>query len=85
MEDTTREQASDFRELLALQKQVKSRIEVSYDLSGIEDTLKKWLDKIREIAQKYGPASYTITTGIPLGVNASFSWPTQPGGNTKQR
>jgi hypothetical protein len=43
----------------------------------IEDKLKEWLEKVRSIAEEFGPASFTISVGVPLGASVSSTWPTK--------
>ena len=36
--------------------------------------MRKWLDKVKEIAERFKAESFTITLGVPFGVSASFAW-----------
>ena len=40
------------------------------------DTIKKWLEKAREIACTFQPREFTVTAevGLPPRVSASFTW-----------
>ena len=45
-----------------------------YGVSNIEDLIKKWLNKAKDIASTYGPESFTISAGFPFGGQVSFTW-----------
>jgi len=47
------------------------------DAKWLEDRLRQWLERVRELAQKFGPASFTVALGVPFGVQVSLTWPAQ--------
>ena len=42
-----------------------------------EEKIREWLNKARGIANKYHPQSFTVSVGIPLGAQVSFTWQTE--------
>jgi hypothetical protein len=42
--------------------------------SDIREQLRKWLDKVKEIAQDSQVESYTVTLGFPLAASVSFTF-----------
>jgi hypothetical protein len=40
----------------------------------LEDRLQKYFEAVKVIVEKYGPAQYQISLGIPSGVSVIFTW-----------
>ena len=55
----------------------------AYTMGGIEDKLRQWLQKVRDIATQHNVQLYTITLALscPPGIQASFTWQTKDKGN----
>jgi hypothetical protein len=44
------------------------------DPAKLQERLGKVLASVQKIVDKFGPDSYTISAGFPLGVNVSLTW-----------
>jgi hypothetical protein len=40
----------------------------------LESRLQKYFDAVKAFVEKYGPAQYQITLGIPSGVSVALTW-----------
>jgi hypothetical protein len=53
-------------------------IEVQATAKGpdwLEKRLKEWLERVQQLAQKFGPDSFAVSLGIPFGIQVSLTWP----------
>ena len=68
------ELAGAIQELFGLQSSINQMAQMAP--ASVEDKVREWVQKVRNIADKFGPTSYAISVGIPLGLSASFTWTT---------
>lgn len=67
-------EAKEYIEKLGLPRPV-TRALTSTEESSLRDKLKKWLEKVRELAKDFSPESYSVTLSVPFVGSVSFSWP----------
>jgi hypothetical protein len=76
------------REMLELDRLWQDYIDARSALyptdSDIRDRLRKWLDKVNEIAHDSQVESYTVTLGFPLAASVSFTLKGLTPGPTKR-
>ncbi len=78
------EQVDEFsRELAALNElgqeiakvsQEIARPSVDFARAGLEEKLREYLERARKLAEKFGPESFSVSVGFPLGVQVSLTW-----------
>jgi len=68
---------TDLAEFMASQKPIQERAAGASQIGLNQDgAVGELLQKAQKIADKYHPASMTVTVGVPFGANVSFTWNT---------
>ncbi|MFC2039266.1 hypothetical protein ACFLST_00535 [Chloroflexota bacterium] len=73
METVSEEMAKELAEIWDIQRAIRGGY-TDRNANLIEGKLKELLEKVRSLVDKYGPETYTLTLGFPMGANASFTW-----------
>jgi hypothetical protein len=67
--------AMEMVELDRLAKEVSAaKYQNEVATAGLKERVEDWVDKVKEVADRFGPASYTISLNVPWGVSVSFTW-----------